>query len=83
MIGIAGINRDVSERMRLEEELRASEEKFRSLIDHLPAVVYVLAGDERQTTTYFSPRLYDLTGYTPQEVIAGARIVLARRHPPG
>ena len=70
VIGLAGINRDVSERMRLEAELRASEEKFRSLIDHLPAVVYVLDGDERQTTTYFSPRLHDLTGYTPQEVIA-------------
>ena len=69
VIGLVGINRDVTERTRLEEDLRASEKKFRSLIDQLPAVVYVLAGDERRTTSYFSPRMKDLTGYTPQEVI--------------
>jgi PAS domain S-box-containing protein len=70
VIGIAGINRDVTERMRLEAELRASEAKFRSLIDYLPAVAYALEANERLAPTFFSPRLHDLIGYTPEEIIA-------------
>jgi PAS domain S-box-containing protein len=83
VIGLVGINRDVTERTRLEEDLRASERKFRSLIDHLPAVVYFMDGDEHHTATYFSPRMQDLTGFTPQEVIARrkASSLLESMHP--
>lgn len=68
--GLSVFFHDVTASRQLVNELRESERKFRSLVDHLPAVVYILAGDERQTTTYFSPRLKDLTGYTPSEAIA-------------
>ena len=73
--------RDVTERARLVTELRESEAKFRSLVDHLPALVYVLKADERQTPLYFSPYLEALTGYTPEEALARDDHWLERVHP--
>jgi PAS domain S-box-containing protein len=68
--GLSVFFRDVTDRKHLEDVLRDSEARYRSLLDHLPAVVYVLADDEHQTATYFSPRLRELTGYTPEEALA-------------
>ena len=73
--------RDVTDRARLEKELQASEEKFRSLVDRLPAVVYVLANDEQQTPVYFSPYIEALTGYTPEEALARTGDWLDKIHP--
>ena len=44
--GLSVFFRDVTERRRLTEELRASEAKFRTLVEQLPAAVYLLAADE-------------------------------------
>src|SRR3954470_227357 len=65
--------RDLRERQRLQEEVRASEARFRSLVEHLPAVVYSLANDERQTTTYLSPQFETLIGLSPAEALDQAR----------
>jgi PAS domain S-box-containing protein len=61
---------DITARKRAEEELRASEVRYRTLVEQIPAVVYVLAADENQTPLYFSPRIQELTGETPDEALA-------------
>jgi PAS domain S-box-containing protein len=65
--------RDQRDRQRLEQELRASEARYRSLVEHLPAVVYTLANDEHQTTTFVSPQFEALTGFAPIEALDQAR----------
>src|SRR5215212_1674204 len=65
--------RDLTQRQQLEQELRSSEAKYRSLVEHLPAVVYTLANDEQQTTTYFGPQFETLTGVSPDEALEQAR----------
>jgi PAS domain S-box-containing protein len=70
--GLSIFFHDVTERRQLAEELQLSEAKYRTLVEHLPAVVYLLANDERQTAIYFSPYLQVLTGYSPEEVLARA-----------
>ena len=65
--------RDVSQRQQLEQELRSSEAKYRSLVEHLPAVVYTLANDEQQTTTYFGSQFEKLTRVLPEEALEQAR----------
>ena len=65
--------RDLRERHRLQEEVRASETRYRSLVEHLPAVVYALANDDQQTTTYLSPQFETLTGVAPAEALEQAR----------
>ena len=63
----------VTERRRLTEELRASETKFRALVEQLPAAVYLLAADESLTPIYASSYLEVLTGYPPHEVLDSVR----------
>ncbi len=65
--GIHGSTRDVSERERLQRELRESEERWRYLVKASPDVVFAI--DERGLTTFVGDRIVELTGWTPDEVI--------------
>jgi PAS domain S-box-containing protein len=40
-VGVAGIALDISESTRLEEALRASEQRFRAFMDHAPAAAWI------------------------------------------
>ena len=79
--GLSVFFRDISESRQLTKTLRDSESKYRALIDHLPAVVYVLANDERQTPLYLSPRHEALTGYSNEETLGRAGHWLDLVHP--
>ena len=58
---------------RVEHEPNDPDElTYRSLLEHLPGVVYRLADDANQTALYLSPRLAELTGYTSAEALAQA-----------
>jgi PAS domain S-box-containing protein len=61
---------DITERRRLEEDLRASETRYRTLIEQIPAVVYVLAADENQTPLYYTPYIEKMLGVKPEEAAA-------------
>jgi len=50
--------------------LQETEERFRTLVQQVPAVVYLSALDEVGTTLYISPQLTTTLGYTPEEWIA-------------
>src|SRR5215212_4681932 len=65
--------RDLTHRQQLEQELRSSEATFRSLVEHLPAVVYTLANDDQQTTSYFGSQFETLTGVSPEVALEQAR----------
>ena len=67
--GLSVYLRDVTESRRLTEDLWASEARFRTLVEQIPAVIYTQANDERQTSTYFSPQFATLTGFTMDEIM--------------
>ncbi len=79
--GLSVFFHDVTEPRRLTEELRASEGKYRALVEQLPVVVYVLAPDEPQTLVYVSPQVEPLFGFTPEEAIASGTHWLHSIHP--
>jgi PAS domain S-box-containing protein len=58
---------DVTELKRTERALRASEERFRDIALNMGDWVFEL--DENQVYTYCSPRIWDILGFTPEEVI--------------
>jgi PAS domain S-box-containing protein len=58
------------ERRRAERSLQESEAKFRRLVEHLPAVVYMNAATEANSTIYVSPQIETMLGYTPEEWLA-------------
>ena len=61
--------------------LREAEARYRSLVEQIPAVVYVDAGDALGTPLYVSPQIEALLGYTPAEWISDAAIWWQALHP--
>jgi PAS domain S-box-containing protein len=64
VIGASKIARDVTERKRAERELRALEQRFREMIDALPAAIYTTDADGR--LTHFNPAAVEMSGRVPQ-----------------
>src|SRR5262245_42486896 len=79
--GLSVFFRDVTEPRRLTEELRTSEERYRTLVEQLPVVVYGLAPDVAQTLLYISPQIESLAGYSPDEALDIGRHWLNWIHP--
>jgi diguanylate cyclase (GGDEF)-like protein/PAS domain S-box-containing protein len=58
--GVVVASRDVTER-------KEAEERYRTLVERVPAAVYVQEIGSPDSAMYMSPRIEDLTGYTPEE----------------
>ena len=63
------VGNDVTERKRAEEALRQSEERFRTLADNIPEVVYLCRNDERYTMLYLNEAVEALTGYPREDFL--------------
>ena len=71
---------DISERMRAEEALRTSEEKYRSLVSNIPDVVWTVDAERR--VAFVSPNIERMLGYTAEEFQRlGARVWFESVHP--
>jgi PAS domain S-box-containing protein len=65
--GYRGINRDVTERKQAETALLESKEKYCRLVENIDDWVWEV--DENCRYTYSSPRVSDMLGYRPEELI--------------
>jgi PAS domain S-box-containing protein len=74
---------EIAERRRVEAELRATEHRYRTLAEQIPAVTYVWAvREDGETINYWtSPRIVDLLGFTVDEWHQGFDFWMSRLHP--
>jgi len=70
VVALEGLLYDVTERERTEDARRRAEERYRALVERIPAIVYVQEPGEPSSTTYVSPQNETILGYTPEECLA-------------
>ena len=76
---ILEVNNDVTERRQAQEELRRSEERFRSLVQNSLDVITVI--DARAYILYYSPSVETVLGYKPEDLIGRRAPEENRIHP--
>ena len=68
-VAASAVVRDLTERMRLEDAMRESEEKFRTLVAHSPDAVWMV--DENNHVLFVSDNTENILGVSPAEFYAG------------
>ena len=65
---VIGTHSDITERVEAAASLRASEERYRHLVERAPGIVYGFGMGHGGT--YYSPRVEEILGYSPERLLA-------------
>jgi len=74
IIGVQGSSRDISKQKEAETALAESERSRALLISQIPGVAYRCSYDKNWTMLFLSDGCYELTGYTPEDLIGNKRV---------
>lgn len=72
---------EIERRSQVERQLREAEEKYRTLVERIPAVVYSAEPGEAGRWFYVSPGIEQLTGFTAEEWIADPKLWVSHIDP--
>ncbi len=75
-----GVMYDITERKVAEEHLLEAQERFRTLVEQIPAVVYIEDPSDGRNV-YISPQVASMFGFTPEEWMADPSLWEQRLHP--
>ncbi len=64
--GVLCVIRDITSRIKMENALRRSQKKYRSLVENINEIVYVI--DTKAKIKYISPNIENISGYTVDEM---------------
>ncbi len=80
LVSVAQILGHFLERDRIEKNLASAEEKYRTLVERIPAITYLATAGENIAPIYVSPQIRAL-GYSPEEWVGEPSLHLSRIHP--
>jgi PAS domain S-box-containing protein len=67
VINLLALSEDVTTRKQAEDALRASEQRFRTIVETAREGIWVL--DARGITTFVNPRMAEMLGWEPQDML--------------
>ena len=71
----------VIDRQQAESALQDAETRYRTLVEQLPAIIYVDSAEHRGVSLYVSPQLKTMLGYDPQEWLPDTTLWTKMIHP--
>jgi PAS domain S-box-containing protein len=71
-----GIRFDVTSRREAEGQLRDAEARYRALVEHIPAVLYVDPVDDRAPSIYVSPQVEEVLGVSQAAYLSDPQLWL-------
>lgn len=78
---VANVLAEAIERKRAEQALREAEAKYRTLVEQLPAIVYIAEFGEHGRWHYVSPQIESVLGFTPLEWMTDTGLWLKQMFP--
>ncbi len=75
------LHQDITDHKEAEERLRDAEEKYRTVVEQIPAATYVQDITHDLATTFVSPQIEEIIGYTPQEYTSAPDFWVNILHP--
>jgi len=77
----AELQAQVNERTRAQEAQRRFEEKYRTLVEQISAITYIVALEETATVTYVSPQSESILGFSLADFQADPHLWKKQLHP--
>ena len=71
---------DISQRKAIDEKLKESETKYRTLVEHLPVITYITGPDQYVGVSYISPQIEAL-GFDAKTWLADPELWFRQIHP--
>ena len=76
------VAKDISERKRMQEAAKDSEQKYRNIAENIDDMLYTFErSDNKMLPTYYSSAIQKLTGFTQTEFLSDQRLFLKIIHP--
>ena len=81
VVKLFGTSLDITDRKRIEEALRTSEQRLRYLVSSSPSVIFSAKPDGDHGATYISENVVNLLGYEAREFLEDSSFWADRIHP--